>query len=138
MAAFSAALLGPVGSVLGQALSDDDLYRIPVESANDPLNYLIKAHFEPFIGTAFKAAIDGTRAVSFRLKAVDDVALAANAKRGYRGESFSLLFENLSDRRPAPGMYAFDHDTLGKFALMLVPVGKAGRNYEAVINRIGR
>jgi hypothetical protein len=138
VAALSAALLGPVGKTYGQLAVAGDLFAVPAESLADPLNYLLKAHFEPFTGTAFRAGAGNDSRVGLRLKAVTDLTRAINHKRGFHGESFSLLFEGASRRSLAEGPYVFDHENLGRFTLYLSPVGKAGKNYEAVINRVGR
>jgi hypothetical protein len=138
MAALSAAVLGPAGKVFGQNDPGSDLFALPADSLADPLNYLSRAHFEPFTGTAFRAGLAGGPGVNLRLKAVTDLTLAVNVKQGFTGESFSLLFESASGRRYAGGTYDFDHGNLGKFTLNLTPVGKSGRNYEAVINRVNR
>lgn len=138
IAAVSATLLGSVDKVFGQFEKGSELFPVPAESLSDPLNYLVKAHFEPFAGTAFRGGLDGGPIVDLRLKAVTELTRGINVKRGYRGESFSLLFEGTSKRRLAEGPYVFEHGNLGRFTLNLAPVGKAGRNYEAVINRVGR
>lgn len=138
MAGLSAALVGSAGRLFGQAFSDEGLYRIPVESTNDPLNYLVKAHFEPFIGTSFRASASDGTAVTLRLRVVNDLSRALNVKEGYSGESFSLVFNGASKQQLVPGIYNFDHE-LGKFSLLLSPVaGRSGKYYEAVINRINR
>jgi hypothetical protein len=138
VAAMSVTALGSAGRVLGQVLQDDGLYQIPFESTADPLTYLLKEHFEPFMGTVFRADAGDGRLTDMRLAAVTDRTTRINAKRGCTGESFSLLFESGSKKRMAAGLYTFDHENLGKFSLTLMPVGKSGRNFEAVINRIGR
>jgi hypothetical protein len=138
MAAVSVSVLGAAGNVFGQIFADDGLYRVPVNSTADPLNYLVRAHFEPFTGTVFRTDSGDGNTFDLRLKSVTDLTKAVNAKRGYSGESFSLLFESASRKRMAAGGYTFDHDNLGKFTLTLLQVGKACKNYEAVINRIGR
>lgn len=138
MAALSAVLLGSVDKALGQTGQGGDFFTLPPDSLADPLNYLVKAHFEPFAGTTFRAARGDGPAVNFRLKTVTDHALDLNAKRGFRGENFSLLFESTSGRKIARGAYDFDHGSLGRFTLYLEPVGQSGRNCEAVINRSNR
>lgn len=138
VAAISATLLGSVDKVFAQIEKGSDLFQVPAESLSDPLNYLVKEHFEPFVGTAMRAGIEGEAKVDLRLKAVTELTRRINVKRGYRGESFSLLFEGVSKRRLAAGSYVFDHGNLGTFALLLTPVGKAGKSYEAIINRVDR
>lgn len=53
-------------------------------------------------------------------------------------EQFSLVFRSPRDRPPQQGLYKIEHEKLGEFELLLVPVrsDKQGLNYEAVFNRL--
>ena len=134
MTAVSLSLLGYVDKAFGQS-ADSGLFAVPVESLGNPLNYLTRAHFEPFAGTAMRAAAGG-KGIDLTLSEVKDLTRGANVKRGFNGESYSLVFRSSSRQRLSAGEYAFDHANLGKFTISLVPFGKNGANYEAVINRI--
>ena len=137
MAALSISLAGS-GKLFGQALSDDGLFAVPTDSLSDPLNYLQKDHFEVFTGSVMRARLEDGRTVNLRLKEVTANERRANLKNAYRGENFSLLFEPASSKRILGGIYEFDHEGLGKFRLMISPVGKTGTAFEAVVNRLGR
>jgi len=107
----------------------------PPESFADPLNYLTKAHFEPFVDT-FVQVRTGETKIQLRLIEVRDLKREDNEKRSFRGESFSLLFEDSLQARLPQEVYPIEHFALGEFSLLLVPTGIKGNRYEAVINRI--
>jgi hypothetical protein len=132
----AAGLLGPFGNVMGQKRAASGIYAIPAESAVDPLNYLTRAHFEPFLNTMFTIG-DGETLTELRLVDLPDHKLSANLQNGYYGESFSLILAASSRTRMAAGLYTFEHPVLGAFVLNLNPVGRSNR-YEAVINRVNR
>lgn len=120
------------GRVLGQQAVANGLFPIPVESMNDPLNYLQMEHFVPFAGTTFRA-VKGDEVVNLDLLSVDRGPKASRTTRAGRGAAFSLLFRSLPGL--SGGIYSFDHATLGRFSMFVSPVGLAGTKYEAVVNR---
>lgn len=129
---------GSINSISAQK-AGDGLFPIPAESLSDPINYLTRAHFEPFLNTVFRVTQDDR---SFDLQLVElptsiKVVRAYNEKQGFYGESFSLMLMGSPRARLAPGLYTFEHPTLGTFSLTLNPVDRKGE-YEAVINRINR
>jgi hypothetical protein len=126
---------GTVTGVFGQMMRSGTLMP-PVESTLDPLNYLTADHFTPFTGTTIPARSRAGRRVSFKLVEVNDRRLEQNEKRGYRGPSYSLIFE--SSPRAAGEIYDFNHKLLGSFSLFVSPVGRTGTRSEAVINRISQ
>jgi hypothetical protein len=136
IAALTAAVVSPVQNIFGQTLSSDKLFPLPPESTNDALNYLRHEHFESVVNTFFEFQPEEGRAFKLQLLAVEVLRLAANEKQGFGGESFSLLFEGSKKSKIAQGTYQVNHDILGKFTLMIVPVGLRGNRYEAIINRI--
>lgn len=138
-AAVGAGALVSAGKLEAQrSLPGGDLFQIPPESTNDPLNYLSAKHFAIFVGTTMEAYAGRKRPVQVRLVDVSDVSLPANLKRGYAGESFSLVFETVGRSPLAPQTYTFDHPNLGAFSLAIFPFGQAPRQFEAVVNRIAR
>ncbi|HLM00041.1 MAG TPA: hypothetical protein VK400_03235 [Pyrinomonadaceae bacterium] len=135
-AALAAASLTSAGSIFAQTSgSADGLFMPPPESFADPLNYLTKAHFEPFVDT-FVQVRTGETKIQLRLIEVRDLKREDNEKRSFRGESFSLLFEDSLQARLPQEVYPIEHFALGEFSLLLVPTGIKGNRYEAVINRI--
>lgn len=134
-AVIAAGLLGSVGSVAGQSRAGD-VFTVPSESLSDPLLYLTRAHFEPFLNTAMRVR-DGEEVLHLQLVELPDHTLPANHKRGFYGESFSLILSAPARSGMKAGLYTIEHPVLGTFMLNLNPVGK-GNRYEAVINRVNR
>lgn len=135
-AVLAAGVLGSFGSVFGQSRAAGDDFAVPAGSQSDPVFYLTRAHFEPHLNSLMRVS-DGEKVSELRLVELPDYTLAANQKKGYYGESFSLILAGSARERLAPGVYTFEHPALGTFALSINPVGRTNR-YEAVINRIGR
>ncbi|MGB8648895.1 MAG: hypothetical protein WCF84_26900 [Anaerolineae bacterium] len=57
-----------------------------------------------------------------------------------RQEMFSLMFHGPADHFMPQNMYRLEHERLGEFQLLLVPIGRDqdGYVYEAVFNRLIR
>jgi hypothetical protein len=134
-AAIAVASLTSTGSVFAQISRTDELFAVPTESLSDPLNFLTRAHFVPFVNTFVKVRA-GEKQIQMRLIEVTDLNRQINEQRSIRGESFSLLLEDSRKRRLAQEVYQIEHFALGEFSLLLVPVGINGQHYEAIINRI--
>ena len=134
-AAIAAASLTSTGSIFAQISKTDELFALPPESFADPLNFLTRAHFEPFVNTFVKVRA-GEKQIQLRLVEVTDLKRQINEEHSFRGESFSLLFEGSRKARLPQEVYQLEHFALGEFSLLLVPVGIKGNRYEAVINRI--
>lgn len=138
-AAFTAIPSSSKGGVFAQALSQSDgsdLTAVPATSWTDPLSYLTRAHFEPFVDS-FVRVQTGEKQIELRLVEVKDLKRETNERRfPSGGESFSLLFEDTLPLRLGQDVYALNHDSLGEFSLLLVPTGIKGTRYEAVINRV--
>jgi hypothetical protein len=94
------------------------------------------ADFAPHVGSRFDVRVGKARAVPFTL--VDAVDRPARGQGGARvdGEAFSLLFvADLPTAMPS-ATYTLSHPTMGRFPLLLTPVGPASssQRYEAVVN----
>ena len=84
--------------------------------------------FTPHIGTRFRLRRPGAIAVSLRLAAVE------RASNDDATSSFSLLFRAPRDEAIPQGTYRLTHQELGRFRVLLVPVGD--RTLEAVFNHL--
>lgn len=125
---------GAVTAAFGQITRNAGLLTPPVQSTLDPLTYLTPDHFTPFVGTAMQARSSSGRRVSFQLTEVKNTQLEQNEKRGYVGQSYSLMFESSMH---LPGeIYVFNHKLLGTFSLFVSPIDRKGVQYEAAVNRI--
>lgn len=126
-----AATLG--GSALGR---DSGLYPVSRGKGPDPMSYLSREHFEPFINTAIRIRNEAGRTAVVRLRETVDLKNQINTDRGFTGESFRLSFDFPRKMDLAEGTYYFDHENLGRFYLFLAPIGGSGIHYEAIVNRI--
>jgi hypothetical protein len=138
-AAASVAFFGTLNGANGQSRSEKDAIGDTLAASRDPLGFLTQENFVPFTGETFVVKTSAGRTVQLRLIEVNGLVLDANVKRGYVGESYSLIFDApRSKSRPTGDLYQFDHYALGQFSLLVLPVGLSGTRYEAIVNRITR
>jgi hypothetical protein len=126
-----------------------DRFQIPAQSEYDPLFFLRRSSFAPYVNSSFvvrsstsklsKAAtltlvsVDGPRATS-KVSKMAQAAVVESADL----DSFSLLFRSSARSGLSQDVYDVHHEALGNMRLLLVPVVSKERNgffYEAVINR---
>jgi hypothetical protein len=92
--------------------------------------------FESQLGTSF---VINHEAAKVKVKLVH-VANFASAKQTEAGkEGFSLLFRGPKETTLRQGTYLIEHEQLGRFSFLVVPVGTKDTrapHYEAVINRL--
>jgi hypothetical protein len=138
-AAIGASIIGTTGfRTMAQQLSANDLFPIPPESTTDPLNYLTREHFVPFVDSVMSVQGTSGKAISVRLTEAADLTNSVNEKKGYVGASYSLIFEPLRKAPMPADTYRFRHETLGDFSLTILPVGQSGRSRQALVNRIAQ
>jgi hypothetical protein len=95
--------------------------------------------FEQHLNSEFRIHHDNVKITSIKLVEVKDLrSRSANTSRANSKECFSAIF--LGARRPVlrQNTYEIEHGSLGKFSLLLVPVGmsKNEQYYEAIFNRL--
>ena len=92
--------------------------------------------FKSQLGTSFSINLESTK-VKFTL--VDVTSFASRTQTAAGKEGFSLLFRGPKDTDLKQDTYVIEHEQLGMFSFLIVPVGtkdtRAPR-YEAVINRL--
>lgn len=102
-----------------------------------PLVFLSKATFTPYVNTAFVIQSKRTRAVAVKLVQVSSSGPVPDQQVPGK-ECFALVFRG--QQKLSQDVYKFQHPALGKFDLLLVPIGKEKKGkaqlYEAVINRL--
>jgi Domain of unknown function (DUF6916) len=97
---------------------------------------LTKASFEAQLNTRFQINTD-TAKIGVRLVDVSD--LPRRGATGPAKEAFSLLFRGDQSTAFKQNTYLIEHDQLGLFPFLLVPVktkDKHAQYYEAIINRL--
>ena len=93
---------------------------------------LAKANFARYLNTTFRVQASGSRPVALKLIKISD--LAGNKKAG-----FSLLFDGARGKVLSQDLYSFQHDEMGRFSFLMVPVVTRRRNqphYEVIINKL--
>jgi hypothetical protein len=105
--------------------------------ARRPLVFLSKATFAPYLNTAFVVQAGRTRPVEVKLVQLNSTGPVPDREVSGK-ECFSLVFSG--QQRLSQDVYSIQHPALGKFDLLLVPIGKEkkgkGLLYEAIINRL--
>lgn len=107
--------------------------RVNASSAASGLN---KAAFESQLHTKFLIN-EGASKVAVTLVDVANFASHKETKRGKEG--FSLLFSGPKGTTLQQNTYVIEHEKLGMFSFLIVPIGTRGKrapHYEAVINRL--
>ena len=92
--------------------------------------------FESQLGTNFLINQQATK-VQVKLVHVTNFASAKQTDAGKEG--FSLVFRGSKETALKQGTYLIEHEKLGKFSFLVVPVGTKDTrapHYEAVINRL--
>ena len=96
---------------------------------------LDKSAFLSQLNTDFLIAQGGTKA---RVRLVDVSDLPRRDAK-VRGEGFSLVFRGNRARALKQATYVIEHNKLGQFSFLVVPImrkDKSANYYEAVINRL--
>ncbi|HEY6804032.1 MAG TPA: hypothetical protein VI306_10670 [Pyrinomonadaceae bacterium] len=93
---------------------------------------LAREAFLDHVNTKFKLNIEGVDPIEITLNRVSDVIANGAA------EGFSIVFKGPGEFILRQNTYKLEHEVLGTFSLLLVPVGKdeQGVDYEAVFNRL--
>lgn len=97
---------------------------------------LTRAAFEAQLNTTF---IINHEAAKVPVTLVDIANLARGKEHKMGREAFSLVFRGPKDMALQQNTYLFEHEHLGMFSFLLVPIRTKDRrapHYEAVINRL--
>lgn len=134
----SAAVLGGIAfsgsiNVFGQKRENFPIPKTIFSQANFALN---QQTFEPLVNTTFVFQGDNGLPVSLKLV---EVATTDNTKK-YSSQipvdSFTLIFEVQDKAVLEDKIYQVSHSALSDFPMFISTVGKSGRRYQAVFNRV--
>jgi len=92
--------------------------------------------FRSQLGTSFFVNHEASKV---KIKLVDVTSFASWKQTAAGKEGFSLLFRGPKETTLKQDTYLIQHDQLGMFSFLVVPVGTKdtrGPHYEAVINRL--
>ena len=105
-------------------------------TANSKTAGLTLASFKSQLGTSFLINLETTKV---KAKLVNVVNFASRKQTAAGKEGFSLLFRGPEDATLKQDTYLIEHEQLGLFSFLIVPVGTSDTrapHYEAVINRL--
>jgi hypothetical protein len=104
-------------------------------SAISATSYLSRKSFSSCLNTSFSLS-HGDETNVVKLIEVNDLS-RGKEKIAAGSECFSLLFVGPKNIALRQNTYSIEHDSLGSFAALIVPLGKGkrGNYYEAVFNR---
>lgn len=94
------------------------------------------ASFKSQLGTSFQI---NHQASKVKITLVDVANFASRKQAAAGKEGFSLLFRGPKETALKQDTYLIEHEQLGMFSFLVVPVGTKdtrGPHYEAVINRL--
>ena len=92
--------------------------------------------FKSQLGTSF---VINHQASKVKLELVDVSSFASRKQAAAGREGFSLLFRGPQELTLKQDTYLIEHEELGMFSFLVVPVGiknKRAPHYEAVVNRL--
>jgi hypothetical protein len=116
----------------------DILFPIPPEVYSQPLYSMSAKQFRDLIGRNFSVVSGDGRVSRIVLVEVNVLERMANSTRGYYGESFSLIFENRGKDRLSQDVYELEGSDIEPVSVLLVPTGRASRQYELIVNHLTR
>jgi len=97
---------------------------------------LSKSSFEAQLNTKFLINHEASK-VNVTLVDVGNLSTRKEKRAGKEG--FSLIFRGSPDQRLKQNTYLIEHEKMGMFSFLLVPIGtrdKRAPYYEAVVNRL--
>jgi len=106
-----------------------------------PLEELSLSSFVPLVGSTFRVSLDEATRVDLALAEAVSIRSASSGRRagpGLAQETFSLVFEGPLAPQLGQGIFAFEHDGIGRFSLFIVPIARNEKamQYQAVFNRL--
>jgi hypothetical protein len=106
----------------------------PTLNTVDAVSNLDMQAFSRHLRTDF--LLSHARAGRAKVKLIEVHDWRSNATTKTGRECFSLIFRGSESAGLRQNTYAVEHDALGKFEMLLVPIGNKQGHYEAVFNRL--
>ena len=122
----------PLKALAGEAAKESAAKSGSFRLGGNQLHQLDSESFSRCLNTNFRLRSGKSRPISVRLVEVNHWPDSKPGK-----ECFSVVFLGSGAKRLRQDTYTIEHDSLGKFPLLVVPSGKnkQGFYYEAVFNR---
>lgn len=132
-AAFGGLMIGGSSGVFGQKT---ERFSIPQTIFSDRSSTLTKQTFEPLLDTTFVFSNTDGSAVSMKLVEVIGREDLKNKFDRIPTDGFTLIFEVQGKAATADKIYQVSHSALSDFPMFVSSVGKSGRRYQAIFNRV--
>ena len=143
LALFGGLVLGGSQNIFSQTTKGKNLFPVPPETLADTVSNFRSSTFEPLIDSFFSfrrtdlTNSGATRISNISLRLVEVVAKEnAVTASGKNLEGFSLIFEMTGKAKPEDKIYTVSHPSLGDFEIFISSVGKSGKRFQAIFNRI--
>ena len=137
LVALSAGL--PLKSLFGGTLNAPAAVLLPMGRGGDAVSRLNHETFVRHLNSMFSLRHQATKGLAKLIEVKDWTPNAVKPSARAAGtECFSALFLGSSENPLRQETYSVEHDSLGRFDMLLVPVGRdhQGFHYEAVFNRL--
>lgn len=132
-AAFGGLLLGESIISLGQRKEN---FPLPETILSDGAFSFSRQTFEPLVDTIFVFKSDDEPALSMKLIEVATKDETKKYASDIPTDDFALIFENQGKIAAEDKIYQVAHSALGDFSMFVSTVGKSGRRYQAIFNRV--
>ena len=134
-AAFGAVMLNGNINLFGQQKED---FPLPQTIYSDKSSTFNQQMFEPLTDGIFVFKSDDGSQASMKLIEVVTKENSKNYMTRVQTDSFTLIFEMQDKVVLEDKIYEVSNDTLGDFSMFISTVGKSGKRYQAVFNRVYR
>ena len=126
--------VGGLHDVLGKASANAG----ELSASTRTLFSMKPAQVKSLIGRVFTATSSNGQTKKLVLSEVNGVGRRLNAKRGYSGECFSVIFKDSGEGRLGQDVYKMRSASTDEFTALLVPTGRRSKEYEIIVNRLKR
>lgn len=131
-------------NIFSQTVKGGDYFPVPTDALGDSAALLRYETFEPLINTSFEIktersneTIENKQSNKFlRLIEVVKHTYGENQRSRVFSAGFTLIFQLETTEPLADAIYEVSHPQTGEFALFISTVGRSGRKYQIVFNRV--
>ncbi len=123
-------------NVLGQTSDKTGYFPIPTEILSEKAAQLNQQSFEPLLNAVFSVRGENISEVSMRLVEIIGKDGKQNGFSTVNTDSFLLIFEVVGKGRLEDKIYEISNPGLGEFPIFVSTVGRSGKRFQAVFNRI--
>ncbi len=123
-------------NVLGQTSNKTGYFPIPTEILSEKATLLNQQTFEPLLNAVFSVRGENNSAVSMRLVEIVGKDSKQDSFSTIPTDSFLLIFEVVGKDSLEDKIYEISNPSLGEFPIFVSTVGRSGKRFQAVFNRV--